>query len=218
MIILYKDYIKKGWVIMNDNAPTNVQIKALYAPGYSYLTMSYFCTNLTLSFAPWLSRDNIGRNEYDIKAFLSTSINHERAAFFYTQASRILDGKNTGEPVEVTIPCNKGATLTFEYKPDENNQMSAYMIINKNNQTIPFKFPTTEYSEKIDGQDVTSVMQTSLSIFTTILGCYIAGIAANGKIDRDNSLYNEAIQWAQDHDHDEWEHELTAEYGNVWST
>jgi hypothetical protein len=92
------------------------------------------------------------------------------------------------------------------------------MIINKNNQTIPFKFPTTEYSEKIDGQDVTSVMQTSLSIFALILGCYIAGIAANNSICRNDELYNEAIQWAQDHDQDEWEHEITAKYSNVWST
>jgi hypothetical protein len=80
-----------------------------------------------------------------MKTHLSTSVNPEGAAFFHIHATRILDGKYSEEQVEVVLPCNNGASLTFEYKPDENNQMSAYMTINKNNEAIRFRFPTTEY-------------------------------------------------------------------------
>jgi hypothetical protein len=130
------------------------------------------------------------------------------------QASQILEGKNSGEPVNVTIPCSRGASLNFEYKLDVNNQMSAFLTIDKDNKKILFRFPTTEYDEKIDGQNVTSVMQTGLGIFAMILGCYIAGIAANESIIKNNELYNEAILWAQEQDHKGWEQEIAAQYDN----
>jgi hypothetical protein len=96
--------------------------------------------------------------------------------------------------VEVVLPCNNNTTLTFEYKPDENKQMRAYLTINKNDVTIPFMFPFTEYREKVDGQLVTNIMQTGLIKFHLILGCYLAGKSANG--DYFHELYNEAIELA----------------------
>jgi hypothetical protein len=181
----------------NDKVP-NTQIKILHAPGYSFLILSYFKSYLVFNFVPWLNKDDTGRNIYSKETHLSTSIKTDEAAFFCIQAARILDGKVSGEPIEAIIPCNNGTTITFEYKPDENNQMSAYLIINKNDLTIPFRFPTIEYQEKIDGQLVTTVVQTGLGIFVLILGCYITGYAANHYLDRNNEGYNEALQWYQE--------------------
>ena len=180
---------------MYNDKPTNIKIRTLYAPGFSNLMMSYFKTNLVLSFAPYIGKDNRGFDQYDNKAFLSTSINPEGAAFFYIQASQILDCKHSREQVEVELPCNNGASLTFKYKPDEKNQMSACMTINKNNRAILFRFPTTEYQENIDGQWFTKLMQTGLGTFAMVLGCYLAGKAANNYID---GLYNEALETAQE--------------------
>jgi hypothetical protein len=198
----------------DNNAPTNSQIRIIYAPGYSYLVMSYFRRNLVLNFVPWLSKNHLGKDEYSKEVFLSTSIYHDSAAFFYLQASRILDGKDSGEPIEVVLPCNNDTTLTFEYRPDENNQMSTYLTINKNNQTIPFRFPTTEYQEKVDGQMVTTVMQTGLGIFSLILGCYITGSAADLYLNQNNVAYNEALQMTQELAQEEWVQEMAAKANN----
>ena len=183
---------------MYNDKPTNGQIRTIYAPGYSYLMLSYFRTNLTLNFVPYIGQDNTGKSEYCNNTHLSTSINHEGAAFFYLQATSILDGKDTGKQIETVLPCNNGTTLTFEYKPGENNQMNAYIAINKNNQTILFRFPTTEYQEIVDGQTVTKVMQTGLGTFALILVCYIAGRAAIGSFDR----YGEALERLQEEERD----------------
>jgi len=157
--------------------------------------MSYFKTNLVLGFTPYIGKDNLGFDQYCKKSFHSTSINSEGAAFFYVQASRILDDRYSGEQVEVVLQCNNSASLTFEYKPDENNQMSAFMTINKNNETIRFRFKTTEYQENVDGQCVTKYMHTGLGTFALVLGCYLAGKAASNYID---GLYDEALEMAQE--------------------
>jgi len=167
--------------------------------------MSYFKTNLVLGFTPYIGKDNLGLSQYCNKSFQSTSINPERAAFLYMQASRILDCRHSGEQVEAVIPCNNGASLTFQYKPDENNQMSAFITINKNNVDIPFKFKTTEYQENVGGQWVKKYMHTGLGTFALILGCYLAGKAANSHIDE---LYNEALEMAHEQDRQEYEQEV----------
>ena len=192
------------------NKPANAQSRKIYAPGYSSLAMSYYLTNLTLNFVPWLSTDSTGRSEYCKQTHLSTSLNPDGAAFFYLQASRILDGKDSGELVEVVLPCSNGTTLTFEYKPDGNNQMSTFLTINKNNITIPFRFPSIEYQEKVDGQMITKVMQTGLGTFALILGCYLTGTAAVGHyLDKNGEI----LQWIQEQEQQEMEKEAFAAVG-----
>ena len=89
--------------------------------------------------------------------------------------------------------------------------MSACMTINKNNRAILFRFPTTEYQENIDGQWFTKLMQTGLGTFATILGCYLAGNAANSHID---GLYNEALEMAQEQAEQENQQEFSATENN----
>jgi hypothetical protein len=103
------------------------------------------------------------------------------------------------KPLEVTLPCNNGASLTFAYKPDEK---SVYLTINKNDMSIPFMFHTTRYDEKVDGQWIPVVMQTDLGKFAMVLGCYLVGKAANNYI---YECYNEALQQIQEQAREEWE-------------
>jgi len=164
------------------NKPTNTFLRTLYSPGFSSLTLSYYLANITLKFIPYIGKDNTGLSKYCDKTFLSISINPDGASFFYMIASKIIDGKELDKPIETVLPCLNGTTLTFEYKPDEKNLMAAYLVIDKNNQTIRFKFPSMEYQDLVDGQLVTKVAQTGLGTFALILGCYLAGKAANNYI------------------------------------
>ena len=81
------------------------------------------------------------------------------------------------------VPCNH-ASLIFEYKPDQNKQMSAYLTINKNNHSILFKYPTHTYQVKVDGQLITKVIQSGLGVFFhTIIG-YLTAIGADKHLDK----------------------------------
>jgi len=146
--------------MMNNNNSENTKIKTLYAPGFSSLTMSYFKSNLVLKFIPYIGENNQGIDQYSKNVFYNTSLNPTRAAFFFNQASRILDGK-ANEPIDVVLPCNSGTNLTFEYKPDQNNNnpMTVYLTIDKNNVTVPFRFETIEYFINVEGQMVTSIIK-----------------------------------------------------------
>ena len=178
----------------NSRQSENTYIKILYSPGFSMLRMSYYKTNLILNFIPSIDKDYQGVIGYNKNSFLSTSINPEKAAFFYMQTSRIIDGIDSEKSIETVLPCNNGTTLTFEYKPDEDNQMRTYLTINKNNMTIPFRFPVIEYYENVDGQTIKTVMQAGLVTFSLILGCYLAGSAVDGPLNKHNELYNEALE------------------------
>ena len=73
----------------------------------------------------------------------------------------------------MVLQCKRETILTLEYKPDENNQMTVYLVGNKNNETIPFKFKTQQIQEWVDGQMVTQVIQADLQEFAMILYKYI---------------------------------------------
>lgn len=159
---------------MNNN---NTYIRTLYAPGFSSLMLSFFRTNLTLNFAPYLGKDNVGLSQYSKTEFLSTTVNDEGAATLYLSAMPILDGN--GSQMELVLPCSNNATLILKYKPDQNNQMSTYLLINKNNRTIPFRFGTMQCRIKENGQMVTKVIQSGLGAFVKILDAYWSGIGSD---------------------------------------
>lgn len=102
----------------------NTYIRTLYSPGFSFLMMSFFKTNLTLNFVPYLGKDNVGRSQYSKTEFLSTTVHYEGAAAFYMTAMPILDGNES--QVELVFPYSNNATLIFENKLDQDNQMGAY--------------------------------------------------------------------------------------------
>lgn len=156
---------------------SNTYIRTLYAPGFSFLMMSFFRTNLTLNFVPYLGKDNIGRSQYSKTEFLSTTVNYEGAAAIYLTAMPILDGNEN--QVELVLPCSNNATLIFEYKPDQNNQMSVNLFIKKNNKTIPFRFGTIQCLVKENGQMVTKIIQSGLGAFVKTLEAYLSAIGSD---------------------------------------
>lgn len=167
----------------------NTYIRSLYSPGFSSLTMSFFRTNLTLNFVPYLGKDNVGLSQYSKTEFLSTTVNYEGAVALYLSAMPILDGN--GSQMELVLPCSNNATLILEYKPDQDNQMSIYLFINKNNRTIPLRFGTMQYRTKENGQMVTKVIQSGLGAFTKTLDAYLSGIGADLNL---NKLSEEELE------------------------
>lgn len=162
---------------MYNNKSTNTYIRTLYSEGFSFLMMSFFKTNLTLNFVPYLGKDNMGRSQYSKTEFLSTTVHYEGAAALYMTAMPILNGNES--QVELVLPCSNQATLIFEYKLNQNNQMGAYLLINKNNETIPFRFGTMQYRVKENGQVITKVIQSGLGAFAETLDGYLTGIGAD---------------------------------------
>jgi hypothetical protein len=69
------------------------------------------------------------------------------------------------------LACNKAA-LIFECKP-EDNQMAAYLTIEKNGQSIPFKFKTQQVQFKENGQTITRVIQSGLGAFAKMIEGYL---------------------------------------------
>ena len=157
----------------------NTYIRGLYSEGFSSLTMSLYKSNLTFGFAPWLKTDNFGRGIYNNKEFQSVSINHEGAAVFYKLAHFVNNCEILDIQLKYVLPCNNDATLTFEFKPDENNQLVAYLVLNKNNVTIPFKFYTHQYEEIRNGRNFKRIVQPSLGAFAMALKGYLTSIPAD---------------------------------------
>jgi hypothetical protein len=180
----------KGHVIMNIKPVGNIRVGYLHSKGYSSLYLSFYLSSLVFDFAPWLGADNTGRNYYDNKKRLSTSVNLEGAAYFYLVAVTILRGEDRIEPIEATLPCKNNSSLTLSYLPDENNQMTAYLDIHKDNQTIPFKFQTLPKQVMVNGQMVTKAVQADLADFAMMLFGYITGSSGEDYLRR---IFNEGL-------------------------
>ena len=162
----------------NNKQSANTFIRNMYSPGFSCLRLSLFKMNLTFCFNPYTGTDNRGLSQYCKKTFLSTTINYEGAALFYFIAMSIVKGTDSDTQIEATVQCNNNTSLTFEYKPDQNNQMTAYMVIRKNDEVIPFMFSSHPYTVRENGQMVTKVIQSELIAFAKILDGYLSCIGA----------------------------------------
>ena len=153
----------------------NTIIRMLYSPGYSALTMSLYKLNLTLSFAPFLKRENNNHDKYCFKSFQSTSIGHNEAAFLYLATLPIIDGKAYDKQIEAELSCNNNTRLIFEQK-QEDGQMYSYLTIEKNNRTIPFLFPTRAVLACRDDKIVNVPFKIGLCVFNKTLNGYLTGI------------------------------------------
>nr|WP_092067927.1 hypothetical protein [Dendrosporobacter quercicolus]NSL46847.1 hypothetical protein [Dendrosporobacter quercicolus DSM 1736] len=96
----------------------------------------------------------------------------------------VIDGKYAEQQILAVLQCNNNTTLIFEYKPDQYNQMDSYLTINKNNETISFKFKTHIYRVKEKGQMVTKIIQSGLGAFARMLDGYLPGINADGHLNK----------------------------------
>lgn len=153
-------------------------IRSIHSSGFASLMMWFFNTNLTLGFQPWIGKDQIGLDKYDRNKFLSTSIDHEKAAMLWLLATPIIEGRQNNQ-IYLEIPCNKQAKLIFKYRTDENNQMRAYLTIEKNGERITFKFRTQSAFVKENGRTVEMIIQTGLGVFVKTLEAYLTAVGAD---------------------------------------
>lgn len=152
---------------------SNLYIRSLYSPDVAGLTLSFYKTNLALSFVPFLRRDKRGLSEYDKRKYVSTTIGVESAAALYYLAKRIVEG-TLKDPALYVIPCNKEATLTFEHDGEKTS-----LLIEKKNERIPFVFMVHQYKTKENGTVVTKTIPAGLLAFMESLEAYLTAIAAD---------------------------------------
>jgi len=103
----------------------------------------------------------------------------------------IITGENLNKEILAVLQCSNNATLTFEYKLDQNNQMRAYLVIAKNNEVYPFLFPIHQYQVKENGQTITKVIQSGLGVFAKTLDGYLTGIGADNHLSKLPENFNE---------------------------
>jgi hypothetical protein len=149
-------------------------MRNFYAPGYSSMTLSFFNWNLSLRFYRYSGKDKDGFDRYDLKNGITTTVNYENASYLHQTAMLILKGINTEKEIKAELPCYN-ATIILEWKPDHDNQMAAYLSIEKNDQSISFRFRTHTVKVMENGQMVTKVIQSGLGAFAMTLESYLNG-------------------------------------------
>ena len=160
---------------------TSTQIRNFYSDGMSYLNTSFFNTNFSFKFYPFISKDG-GRSVYDLKNGLSTTVNFEGAYALYNAAKDIIDGKIN--ELNLPIPCAAGAILTLERKLGQNGIMETIFSISKNNIIVPFRFPTVSYQVKENGQVITKTIESGLGAFMKTVEGYLTGINSDRHLDK----------------------------------
>jgi len=173
-------------------AYNNLLIRNLYSPGFSFIMISFYKTGLTFGFTPWVSTDNTGRSQYDKKRFQSTTIDYDKAAALYLAATKVLNGTDK-QQVQLVLQCNNNTILAFEYKPDQNGRMKAYLVLEKNRSTIPFEFVTREQRIKQNGQMCTVEVQSGLTAFAMVLQAYL--VSVNGESSTMNEEESQPMQF-----------------------
>ena len=160
----------------------NTFIRSIVSPEYSKLVITMYetnKTNLIFKLIPWIGRDKRMVGQYCKKTFISTSIAIEGVVYFYQIAMSIVNGDNAGKPIKADLQCGNKATLTFEYKPNKDNQMEAYLIMSKNNITIPYKLVTKRCQVIEKGQLVTKVTWSDLDILVNIMEEYLKKVGVD---------------------------------------
>lgn len=157
----------------NKRMSVNTPVRTFYAAD-SFLAIGLFNSNLSLRLG--LYDSNTGN--FDNSNAQTTTIDYDKASVLHHIAKFISDGLDKNE-LRAMLPCNNGATLTLECKREQENQMAAYLILNKNNQTHSFKFPTHTFQVKKDGQVITEVIQSGLITFAKTLNGYLSGIGTD---------------------------------------
>jgi hypothetical protein len=149
-------------------------MRNFYAPGYSSITLSFFNWNLSLRFYRYSGKNNVGRDHYDLKNGVTTTVDYDSASCLHQVAMFILDDINSEKEIRGVLQCNNAA-LIFEYKREQDNQMAAYLTIEKNDQSISFRFRTHTAQVMENGQMVTRVVQSGLGAFANTLESYLTG-------------------------------------------
>ena len=185
---------------MYNNKSANIFIQTLGSPGLSQITFSLYekdnKTYLVLKFVPCIGQDDMGADEFCKITFQSTAIDCDGAISFYPTVKAALEGPDSKKEIMVSLPCGSNATLTFEYKSEQNGHMGAYLVISKNNQTIPFRFETHQFRVyNSEGKWVTIATQTGLRSFVKILDDYIKRSRADSQANKLPKDFNAHLKY-----------------------
>lgn len=161
---------------------TSTQIRNFYSDGMAYMNVKFFNTNLSFSLYPFISKDNTGRSNYDLKNGIQTTVNFEGAYALYQSAKDIIDGKIND--LHMVIPCAAGAEITMDRKLSPAGKMETLFSISKNNVTITFRFQTVEQQTNENGQVVVKIIETGLGAFMKTVEGYLNGINADRHLDK----------------------------------
>jgi hypothetical protein len=152
----------------------DTHMRDFYAPGYSYMTLSFFNWDLSLSFYRYSGKDEDGFHSYDFVNDLTITLDDERVSYLYQTAIFILNEKDPGKEIKVEIP-RYNINLMLERKPDDDGQMAVFLTIEKNGQSISFRFKTRTFKVTENGQESTMVVQSGLMAFAKTLEAYLTG-------------------------------------------
>ena len=176
----------------NNRTQTSTQIRNLYSEGVSYMNIKFFNTNLCFQLYPFMSKDNTGRSNYDMKNGISTTVNFEGAFLLMKTADDIINGKIIS--TNVNIPCAGGASISLNCQRGLNGVPEVVFGISKNNINIPFKFAVVSRNDqKSDGSNEVSYIQTGLGAFNETVRAYLNGINADRHLDKLTEDYVKSI-------------------------
>lgn len=161
---------------------TSTQIRSLYSDGMSCLNISFYNTNLSFRFYPFVSKDATGKSSYDLQHGVNTTVNFEGAYALASVADDIIDGKVMETSTE--IPCAAGASLRLERRQAMDGPMETIFTITKNGQMIPFRFSTMQQQIKVNGQIQTKIIETGLGALRKTIEGYLTGINAERHLNK----------------------------------
>jgi hypothetical protein len=147
-------------------------IRSFFAPGYSTIMLSYYRGKLSLDFYPYTGKDDKGLDHYDYGSDITTTLNYETASGLYQAAMYIITDRYMEEEVKAVFKCKK-AVITFECKSDPETRLAAYLTVEENDQSIPFRFKTHLAQVEENGHIHTRVMQSGLIAFTKAIEGYL---------------------------------------------
>jgi hypothetical protein len=168
----------------NNSKGTSTHIRTLYSESLSYLTIRFYNTNLSFNFVPFIGKDANGKNKYNETKGITTTINFEGAALLNQAANDVLSTMAPTDTMNVSIECNNGVRIIFERKLDQNNQMSSWLTIEKNGEAIPFKFETKTIQMTKNGQAITKIVETGVSVLQKTIEGYLTGINADRHLNK----------------------------------
>lgn len=161
----------------NNKTQTTTQIRSIYSDGISYMNLKFYNTYLSLQFSPFSGKGNTGQNQYDQKKAQVTTVDFARAFGLWKACYDIIfNGSNT---LSIIIQCNQ-ATLHLERK----SPGDTWITINKNNETIPFKFESVSVTKEVDGVSTTEIIETGLGAFMKTVEGYLVSINADRHYDK----------------------------------
>jgi hypothetical protein len=147
----------------------------------SQLYITFFNANLSFQWRPFTGKNQNGVDQYDKnpkggRAITTAGINPDYASTMVKMINEIGEGKHA-EGCQYVMECNGGIKITFERKAEANGTMVHWLNVARDNgPAVQFRFNTTTFMSKQNGQLVQVTTEARLHQFRDILQAYLSGI------------------------------------------